>query len=151
MRRRKKDKALEKGGAVSSADNDTMDSSGKGRSSSSNSKPSKFVDVASNNSNAVTVVSPPQQQRKRSLLGSLGSMRDLVEQVNNARTSLGYVLPWSLLLLRAPTALLLMLSERASKRLSPTQLHDRSRPHLLPKSAVLCSLCHGILGASVSF
>lgn len=77
MRRRKKDKTKEKV-PTNSAEYETLDSSGRG--GSSGSKSSKDAD-ASNSGVTVTAVSPPQQ-RKRSLLGSLGSMRELVEQVS---------------------------------------------------------------------
>lgn len=75
MRRRKKDKTKDKVPA-SSAEHDTLDFSGRG--GSSGSKSSKDADASNN---GVTVTVSPPQQRKRSLLGSLGSMRDLVEQV----------------------------------------------------------------------
>lgn len=75
MRRRKKDKTKEKVPS-SSTEHDTPDSSGRG--GGSGSKSSKDADASNN---GVTVTVSPPQQRKRSLLGSLGSMRDLVEQV----------------------------------------------------------------------
>ncbi|CAM9398748.1 unnamed protein product, partial [Scytosiphon promiscuus] len=82
MRRRKKDKVHDKVSS-SSTDHEALDSSGKGGSAGGSSKSSKNVDP----SHGVTAVSPPlQQQRKRSLLGSLGSMRDLVEQVQDSLT-----------------------------------------------------------------
>lgn len=77
MRRRKKDKTKDKV-PTNSAEHDTPDSSGRG--GSSGSKSSKDADAS--NSGVTVTVSPPQQ-RKRSLLGSLGSMRDLVEQVSS--------------------------------------------------------------------
>jgi len=58
---------------TSSTDHDSMDSSGKARGST---KSSKDLDASANG-----VTASPPQQRKRTLLGSLGSMRDLVEQV----------------------------------------------------------------------
>lgn len=78
MRRRKKDKALQEKVPASSVHHDTLDSSRVGRNSSS--KSSRDTD-ASNNGVTAETVSPPLY-RRRSLLGSLGSMRDLVEQVS---------------------------------------------------------------------
>ena len=76
MRRRKKDKAHQEKASTSSTDHDAMDSSGR---SGSSAKATKDTDAASG---GVTVtVSPPPPRSRRSLLGSLGSMRDLVEQV----------------------------------------------------------------------
>lgn len=77
MRRRKKDKTKDKV-PTNSTEHGTLDSSGRGGAGSK----SKDIDAA--NSDVTVTVSPPQQ-RKRSLLGSLGSMRDLVEQVSRCR------------------------------------------------------------------
>lgn len=78
MRRRKKDKTQQDKASTSSTDHDRMDSSG--RAGSSSTKSSKQDADAS--ANGVTVTVSPPQQRRRTLLGGLGSMRDLVEQVS---------------------------------------------------------------------
>lgn len=79
MRRRKKDKTLQEKVSASSVHHDALDSSGTGGRSSSSKTSSRDLDASNNSSGGVTI-SPPQH-RRRSLLGGLGSVRDLVEQV----------------------------------------------------------------------
>ena len=84
MRRRKKDKAVQKD-PVSSTE-DTLESSARGLSV-------KFAkNVEGGGGTSAENRSPPVQPRKRSLLGSLGSVRDLVEQVGGGGFMVG-VLP----------------------------------------------------------
>lgn len=117
MRRRKKDKTKDKV-LTNSTEYDTLDSSGRGGSSGSRSS----KDDASHS--GVTVTVSPPQQRKRSLLGSLGSMRDLVEQVSRGGGG-GE--------LRAPLVRLVHLS--LSLSLLRTQKQSRSNPRHVPRAA----------------
>lgn len=101
MRRRKKDKAVQRE-TVSSAEA-ALESSARGLSV-------KFAkNVEGGGGTGAENRSPPVQPRKRSLLGSLGSVRDLVEQVGRGGFLLGVSLDVQVLFLLLQLELLLSL------------------------------------------